>query len=303
MNKTRQNLSLRSLGAALSILAQICAPVVHAEPRDVNAISPTGSLTAKINTADSSIAQAILRPSPLKSDEHFYHSVVGEADGRIWREYRDRWDFHDMQNLFNPQSARNQKHISSGSLEVGDKAIGEGDYRKGFAMQVLQLRLQAGMTNYMKTWKGLKEMKAVERTLHVLQKAQTQSISFAPSGPAARPSAFAGSLRFGYDIFADFSKVEYACPALDVGFYHTVFLGTTSRNNPANPRSFYTQLILRPSATAPAPLVRYRFESSAMDLGVSQALNKQLSASVATTQPLRAGAVDPSYGFSLAYSF
>lgn len=301
MNQKRQNLSLRSFGAALAITAQLFVPVAYAEPREVSAISPTGSLVLKLDDKTHSIANSVLRPSPLKSEEHLYHAMVGEADGRIWREYRDRWDFHDLQSQFNPQNARNEKHINAGSLEVGDKAVTEQEYRKGFAMQVLQLRMQAATTNYMKTWKGLKEIRSVERTLHVIQKAQTQTISLAPAN--TKPNPFLGSIRFGYDIFQDFSKVEYACPALDLGFYHTVFLGTTSRNNPNNPRSFYTQLTVRPSTNSPVPLVRYRFETSAMDLGISQSLNKDLSASLATTQPLRKGTADTSYGVSVAYRF
>ncbi len=297
MIKRRQKLSLRKLGVALGIAGQIYSPVVFAESRALSAVAPSGSLTAKM---ESSIAMAIVKPSPLNSEQHFYNTFVADSDSRIYREYRDRWDYHEQQAVYTPAVARNQKHVNAGTLEFHDNALGETEYRAAFAMQVLQIRLQKGLENFIKTWNGLKDLKSVETTLRVLQQAQTQTISFVPSGPAARPSALAGSVRFGYDIFTDFSKFEYTCNALDFGFYHNRFLGASS---PLQERSFYSQFTLKPAnAALPTPMLRYRIDAPALELGVSKALNHDLSASIATTQPLRTGA-DPSYGMSVAYRF
>ncbi len=286
MGKLRQNLS--------ALVLVIASTIANAQPRALTAYIPAGSIVSKI---DSSLMSAILRPTPLKQEDHFYRSFVAGLDDRIEREYFDRWYFHELQQSYGTHQSQNQKHLNPGTLEFHDNAVSERDYRRGFAQQVLSLRLQRGVEEYLKTWKTMKSM---QKTMEVLREASTQSFSLAQNKPGqiSRANPFLGDVRFGYDIFRDFTKLEYSCPALDLGLYHTSLLGTAG----SVPRSTFSQLVVKTGENAPTPTLRYRFEASAMDIGLSKTITKSLSGSVATTQPIGRG-TEKGYGVSLSYSF
>ncbi len=298
MGKLSQNLSVLVLVAAAQAFSVAAYGVdVFAEPRRPSAIIPAGTTTAKL---DSQMMTSILAPNPLQTDDQFYRTYVAALDDRIEREYQQRWSFHELNANYGTRQSQNQKHINPGTLEFHDAAIAEKDYRRAFAQQILQLRLQRGVEQQLKNWKS---MKSVERTMRALQEASVQSISLAkpsPSGatgPATRPNPLLGDIRIGYDIMRDFSKVEYSCPALDLGVYRAFLLGTGGSD-----RSFYSQLLVKTDASLPSPAVRYHFNVSMVDFSLSKVITKTLSGSIATSQGV-GRATGQSYGMSVAYSF
>jgi hypothetical protein len=242
------------------------------------------------------IATNLVAPSPLGREDAAYHEYVASVDARITREYNDRWRYHELQKNYNGPVG-NTRHSDIGSLGFYNYAPLEMDVRRGFADQVLRVRVDAAMRAY---FRPAERGRSIRKASQAFEKMKQSTMTFKSDAGVVT------EFRYGYDVFTDFSKLECTRGSTSLGLYHTALLGGLTGSGPAGAiRPVFVQIstgVL--GSSLPTPFVRYRLDAPVLEASLSKALSGSVSASVGTTQPLAATPLAvKTYGATISYSF
>ena len=252
-----------------------------------DALSPNGA-------AEMSAPIHLVQPSPLSGEDDFYRDYFSSNDNRIARAYLDRWSFHNQQRTAG-WSAGDPRHVDIGSLDFYNNAPREVDVRRGFAEQVLRIRFDYALRAYFRPDGRGTGIKNAEKALNSLRN-QAVKLSSSPSNRST------GELRFGYDVFTDFSKIEFVGGTIEGGLYHT-FLLSAMAGARSNGRPVYAQVVAKPGPGLPVPSLRYRFDNRTIEASVAKQITSNVTGAVVSTQPTLNNGVETSYGMTLSYRF
>jgi hypothetical protein len=191
--------------------------LARAQERSMAAIAPA---------SDGTIERLLTLPSPRQND-WLYLDTVADKDTAIAKSYEDQWRYHEKTSryYFSPESAPFQR---TGAMPAQNgKGSAEGDARAQFAGGVLRARLESSIKGF--TRMGLLEATARKHTHEITKKLDSLKDASIPiSSESGSPE-----IHFGYDLLADFSKIELTAPKWSLGAYHSNLsqeLSSTGRN-------------------------------------------------------------------------
>lgn len=191
----------------LLLLFSVTAPSYARAPRKLTAVFYPEFAPPQLRT--------LVRPPHYPDEEAFYKEFVAPLDRRIQREYTDAWRFHEIQIRYAATSWRHE-YIQLGTMNTVDNGPYEWVVREDLARRVMRMRIDSAMRAYFAP-----PERATLRSAHTaIQQMNANRVSL-----SSNPSV--GELRFGYDIFSDESRIEYAgARALEAGLYHPRLLGS-----------------------------------------------------------------------------
>jgi len=230
--------------------------------------------------------ELVTKPQTQERSEGFYNAYFGNLDGKISLLYQDQWRFHDQNLPFRSSSWRGE-FISNSS--ASGSVTYDWQERENFAKQVLRMRVEQGVREYLKTFK---HSDIVAKAQGTIESVQNMSIASTTDSKGSK-----AQLRLGYDLFSDSSKLEYVGGAVNLGVYKSKTLSKPTDQSSAQ-MTVSTELgetLGRASVSVPLSAEQ-----------VQTTLSKQLSPTVATslssTQPLQPRQ-NSSYYWNVAFSF
>lgn len=247
--------------------------------------------SAKNRIPDSMMAQR----TDFEDPDKFYRTYFGKTDAQVKSMYESQWRYHDMMVPYAMTSWR-YEHLSIASLDFYDRAPYEWDVRRGFAEQVLRMRIDSGVRAALYEVKNPTLTKSYAKLKNTMDQ-----INNYPLRLSSKKDSKAGELRLGYDVLSDASKIEYVQGLIETGLYHPKLVGLMMNQmswDSANLRLSTNFGGTNPKASLSVPLHRNVVEGS-----VSKVLSDSVSATVSTGQPWKDRSASHSYNASVAYSF
>lgn len=225
-------------------------------------------------------AQAVAKTAPA------YDSLFGGLDAQIAIQYQDRWRTHE-QNLPYRSSSWRGEYLTN-SIQNGSPVY-DWEARENFARQVLRMRVERGVREYLKR---IKTSKIIARAENALESIRQVSVPVSSSSSKA-----SGRFQFGYDVLSDSSKLEYVGGWVDMGFYKNGILSNIQDQSTA---------LMQMSSEVSPELGRLSLSAPLSGTHVQTSLTKQLSqditTSVSTQQSLRKNG-EATYYWNMAFSF
>ena len=221
-----------------------------------------------------------------QAEDSVYRSFFGQPDHQISMIYQDQWAQHERNLPFRSSSWRGE--FLSNSVTSGT-VLYDWQVREQFARQVLRMKVDHGVREYLKTFRG---SAVVSKAQNTLEKLQNVAVPIGDSTEQSRTQ-----VRLGYDVFSDSSKLEMVGGTVDVGLYKSALL--------SNPGSL-ENTVMTMSSDLGAQVGRASVSVPLSAENIQTTLSKQISPSVSTTlsstQPLN-GKQDSFYQWNVAFSF
>lgn len=225
-------------------------------------------------------------PQSFSKKAQSYETLFGGLDAQIAIQYQDQWQSHEQNLPYRSTSWRGE--FLNNSVQSGSP-IYDWQARENFARQVLRMRVERGVREYLKR---IKTSKVIARAEGALESLRQVSVPVSSGS-----SQSAGRLQFGYDVLSDSSKLEYVGGIVDMGFYKNGILSNVSDGNSAlmQVSSEVSPEVGRLSLSAP-------LSGTHIQTTLSKQLSAQISASVSSQQGIKRG-TESSYYWNMAFSF
>lgn len=231
-------------------------------------------------------------------EDRLYYHYVSALDSNISQIYESRWWYHE-QRVAQSYGRWNNEHLSFGSLDYFGRAPGEDQVRNDFANQVLRMRVDKMVRDYMANPARPESFRTAGAALNRLK---DYSIAVPSDVKPEKRSPFVGEFKVGYDPLSDGSKIEYESPALRGGFYYPRLLGALSSGDTV--RDIRMRMETALGNGLPSASVTYRLSFAQVEAGMSQSLSPALNANFNTRFALRPDDTSgSSYNLTLSYSF
>lgn len=225
-------------------------------------------------------------PQVFSKKDQSYETLFGGLDAQIAIQYQDQWSSHEQNLPYRSTSWRGE--FLNNSVQSGSPLY-DWEVRENFARQVLRMRVERGVREYLKRIKTSKVIARAEGALESLRQVSVP-VSSASSSPSGR-------LQFGYDVLSDSSKLEYVGGRVEMGFYKNGILSNINDQSTAlmQVSSEVSPEVGRLSVSAP-------LSGTHVQTTLSKQLSSQISASISSQQSMKRG-TDSSYYWNMAFSF
>lgn len=210
----------KKIASVLPKLTRKCAAIALIFGTGVNALGETKAdpSAAFLGTLSYGLE---LRMDP---QDLFYQKYFSKLDPGIERAYQDRWKYHDMQLPY-ALGSWGFEHLSLGSLNTSNFTQPEWRVRQDFAQQVLRMRFQSAVREFLSGVTLPQTIRHAQNTVHAIDSLKNNAVSIGGGGEGRTPV----HMRFGYDIVTDSSKLELVRGSTTLGVYHpqlfTSFVG------------------------------------------------------------------------------
>lgn len=273
----------------------LCATSSFAKKPVKKAVSREAAAIRKIKAEEQpvgTLGATFLKPSPLAPEDAFYRRMFSKTDDGIYRQYQDRWSYHEMQIRY-AATEWNYEHLSIGSLDFYGRAPYEGDVRREFAQQVLRVRLDSALRESLKGTEGARAVQKAQQAVDQIKNAPVVKV-----GGGEHP----GEFRVGYDVLSDASKLEYVKGEWLAGIYHPHLLSALTGQRAGQP-----DLSLRLSAAFKHPLpsasISYQPGTRLVEASLARQLSRTVATRVLSSTPTSGGAAVSSYRVEVSYQF
>lgn len=243
--------------------------------------------------AQHSLSATLFRPANIEAEDATYRNYFGSQDLNIVRAYQSRWNYHESQIRY----AATQWQQDQVTIRSPEAISGKGTYeslvRNEFAQQVLRMRIESAINNYLASQQAAPPLRRAHK---VVTGMRHQTIAVSSGG---KPK---GEFQVGYDVMSDGAKFGYRTGAFQASLYQPKLVSNLLASS-ISTQSLAIQLSTQLYEEWPEASLSFSPGGSYVQTGLTKALSPTVVGQFITLHPVNRWTNPTSYQMNLIYTF